>query len=147
MKRKEMAHGGQYEWYSIRKLPKLSEGSLRNRLTDVGRQVECVKEGDSDSVWLRGCTLLNTVHTTRNFLMTFLKRQTWVFTDPSFCVWFSTPLFPFYTNAIHEHCRLKFSCFTYFLWGFLKPEKSLVYFQIRHGRTVEWTVNSMEQNV
>jgi hypothetical protein len=48
--RKEKTHGGQYEWYSIRKLPKLSEGALRNQLTDVGRQVECVKEGDSDYV-------------------------------------------------------------------------------------------------
>ncbi len=36
------------------------------------------------------------------------------------------PLFPFYKMLFM--IRLKFSCFAEFLWGFLKPEKSMVFF-------------------
>jgi hypothetical protein len=44
-------------------------------------------------------------------------------------VWFSTLIFPFY--KILFMVRMKFSCFTDFLLGFLKPEKGMVFFKIR----------------
>jgi hypothetical protein len=42
-------------------------------------------------------------------------------------VWFST-LFPFYKMLLMK--RLEFSCFADFVYGFLKPEKSLVFLKI-----------------
>ncbi len=42
------------------------------------------------------------------------------------------PSFIRFTTAIHA--RLKFSCFADFLKGFLKPEKSTVFFEIRQWK-------------
>jgi hypothetical protein len=44
-------------------------------------------------------------------------------------VWFSTLIFPFYKTLFMS--RLEFSFSAVFLSGFLKPEKSLVFFEIR----------------
>ncbi len=65
--------------------------------------------------------------------LTAFSSQTWVF------VWFSTPIFPFYIMLFMN--RLQFYCFADFLNGFLKPAKSMFFF----NPPSEGTLNSMHE--